>query len=185
VNSLAAIAVGSQLGISFDISRESLSRFRGADRRFQIKANANEILIIDDYAHHPSEIQATLNAARQGWNRRLVVVFQPHRYTRLHHLIDQFASCFDLADVLVLTDVYAAGEKPIPGVTIDRLASAMKREVLVHKELESLPQKVLSLAQSGDLVVFLGAGTITAVADRTVKLLMDQQTSENQKERKA
>jgi UDP-N-acetylmuramate--alanine ligase len=182
VNSLAAIAVASQLGISFDTSRESLSRFRGADRRFQLKANVNDILVVDDYAHHPSEIQATLGAARQGWNRRIVAIFQPHRYTRLHHLIDDFACCFDGADQLVLTEIYAAGEKAIPGATIDKLASSMKHpNVLLHKELETLPEKVLSLAKSGDILLFMGAGTITSVADRTAKLLIEQAGDESKK----
>jgi UDP-N-acetylmuramate--alanine ligase len=186
VNSMAAIAVASQLGVSFDTARDSLSRFRGADRRFQMKANARDILIVDDYAHHPSEIEATLNAARQGWNRRIVAVFQPHRYTRLHHLIDQFSCCFDIADLLVLTEVYAAGEKPIPGVNIEKLAASMKHQnVMLHKELDTLPEKVLSLAKPGDIVLFLGAGTITSIADRTAKLLMEQSKNENQKEPKA
>ena len=186
VNSMAAIAVASQLGVSFDTARDSLSRFRGADRRFQMKGIARDILIVDDYAHHPSEIEATLNAARQGWNRRIIAVFQPHRYTRLHHLIDQFARCFDIADLLVLTEVYAAGEKPIPGVTIEKLAGSMKHQnVMLHKELDNLPEKILSLAKPGDIVLFLGAGTITSVADRTAKLLMEQVTNENQEEPKA
>jgi UDP-N-acetylmuramate--alanine ligase len=186
VNSMAAIAVASQLGVSFDTARDSLSRFRGADRRFQMKANAKDILIVDDYAHHPSEIEATLNAARQGWNRRIIAVFQPHRYTRLHHLIDQFACCFDIADVLVLTEVYAAGEKPIPGVTIEKLAASMKhRNVMLHKELNTLSDKVLSLAKPGDIILFLGAGTITSIADRTAKQLIEQSKNENQEEPKA
>jgi UDP-N-acetylmuramate--alanine ligase len=186
VNSMAAIAVASQLGVSFDTARDSLSRFRGVDRRFQMKAYARDILIVDDYAHHPSEIEATLNAARQGWNRRIVAVFQPHRYTRLHHLSDQFSCCFDIADLLVLTEVYAAGEKPIPGVNIEKLAASMKHQnVMLHKELDTLPEKVLSLAKPGDIVLFLGAGTITSIADRTAKLLMEQSKNENQKEPKA
>ena len=182
VNSLAAIAVASQLGVSFDTARESLSRFRGADRRFQLKANVSDILVVDDYAHHPSEIQATLSAARQGWNRRIIAVFQPHRYTRLHHLIDGFASCFDGADQLVLTEVYAAGEKAIPGATIDKLAASMKHSnVLVHKELDSLPEMVLALSKPGDILLFMGAGTITSVADRTAKLLLERAGDENKK----
>ena len=182
VNSLAAIAVASQLGVSFDTSRKSLSRFHGADRRFQLKANAKNILVIDDYAHHPSEIQATLNAARQGWNRRIIAIFQPHRYTRLHHLIDEFTCCFDGADQVILTEIYAAGEKAIPGATIDKLAASMKHSnVLLHKELDTLPEKVLSVAKPGDILLFMGAGTITSVADRTAKLLMEQAGDENKK----
>jgi UDP-N-acetylmuramate--alanine ligase len=179
VNSMAAIAVASELGISFDTARESLGRFPGVDRRFQVRANFNNIMIIDDYAHHPSEICATLNAARQGWNRRLVVVFQPHRYTRLYHLFDGFKQCFEQADLLVLTDIYAAGEKPIPGVDVDKLAAAIRKpEVILHKDVESLPQKILSLAQPGDMVLFLGAGSITTAAEKTARLLLETEREE-------
>ncbi len=175
VNSLAAIAVASELGVSFDTARESLSHFRGVDRRFQLRAEANDILIIDDYAHHPSEIQATLTAARQGWNRRLIAVFQPHRYTRLHHLFNDFTHCFDKADILVLTDIYAAGEEPLRDVTIERLAKAMNHpNCVLYKDVTTLPEKVLSMAQPGDIVLFLGAGSITAAAEKTGKLLLEK-----------
>jgi UDP-N-acetylmuramate--alanine ligase len=175
VNSLAAIAVASELGVSFDTARESLSHFRGVDRRFQLRAEANEILIIDDYAHHPSEIQATLTAARQGWNRRLIAVFQPHRYTRLNHLFNEFTQCFDKADILVLTEIYPAGEEPIKDLTIERLAKAMKhKNCILHKDVSTLSEKVLSIAQPGDIVLFLGAGSITAAAEKTGKLLLEK-----------
>ncbi|HEY7160624.1 MAG TPA: cyanophycin synthetase, partial [Acidobacteriota bacterium] len=175
INSLAAIAVASELGVSFDTARESLSRFRGVDRRFQLRANANDILIIDDYAHHPSEIQATLTAARQGWNRRVIAAFQPHRYSRLFHLFDEFVKCFDKADVLVLTDIYAAGEQPIPGVNIEKLANAMKHpNFILHKDINTLHEKVLEIAQPGDIVLFLGAGTITGAAERAAKMLNEK-----------
>ena len=175
VNSLAAIAVASELGIAFDTARESLSRFRGADRRFQIKAHENDIMVVDDYAHHPSEILATLNAARAGWQRRIIAVFQPHRYTRMQHLMHEFATCFDQADQVILTDIYAAGEKPIDGVNIEKLLADMRHpNILLHKDLDTLPEKALSFAQPGDMVLFLGAGTITSIADRAAKLLADQ-----------
>ena len=178
VNSLAAIAVASELGVSFDTARESLSHFRGVDRRFQLRAEANDILIIDDYAHHPSEIQATLTAARQGWNRRLIAVFQPHRYTRLHHLFDEFTQCFDKADILMLTDIYPAGEEPLRDVTIERLAKAMKHpNCILHKDVTSVPEKVLSMVQPGDIVLFLGAGSITAAAEKTGKLLLEKHSA--------
>ncbi len=172
VNSLAAIAVASELGVSFDTARESLSHFRGVDRRFQLRANVNDILIIDDYAHHPSEIEAALTSARQGWNRRIVAVFQPHRYSRLHHLFDEFTKCFDKADVLVLTDIYPAGELPVPDVTIDRLAKAMKHpNFIVYNDIATLHEKVLELVQPGDIVLFLGAGSITGAAEKAAKML--------------
>lgn len=174
VNSLAAIAVASELGISFDTAREALAHFPGVDRRFQLRCQANDILIIDDYAHHPTEIEATLTAARQGWNRRIIAVFQPHRYTRLHHLFDGFSQCFRNADILLLTDIYPAGEKPIPGVSVDKLAKAIKGpQVILHKDLEALPEAILALAQPGDLVLFLGAGSITSVAEKTAKMLLE------------
>jgi UDP-N-acetylmuramate--alanine ligase len=174
LNSLAAIAVAAQLEISFDTARKSLARFHGVDRRFQVKCHANDILIIDDYAHHPSEIEVTLSAARTGWNRRIIAVFQPHRYTRLLHLMNDFAGCFKNADILVLTDVYPAGEKPIPGVETGQLAAKIKdQELIVHRELDSLPERILSIVKPGDMILFLGAGSITTVADRTVKMLLE------------
>jgi UDP-N-acetylmuramate--alanine ligase len=179
VNSLAAIAVAGELGISFDTARAALAGFHGVDRRFQLKCNVNDILVIDDYAHHPTEIAATIRAARAGWNRRIIAVFQPHRYSRLHHLMDGFAGCFEGADLLVLTEIYPAGEKPIPGATIDRLAERFKdKQIILHREIDTLPEKVLSLIAPGDLVLFLGAGSITAAADRTAKLLQEKVAQE-------
>jgi UDP-N-acetylmuramate--alanine ligase len=174
VNSLAAIAVASELGISFDTAREALAHFPGVDRRFQLRCQANDLLIIDDYAHHPTEIEATLTAARQGWNRRIIAVFQPHRYSRMQHLFDGFTKCFRNADILLLTDIYPAGEKPIPGVSVEKLAKAIEGpQVILHKDLEALPEAVLALAQPGDLVLFLGAGSITNVAEKTSKMLLE------------
>lgn len=174
VNSLAAIAVANELGVSFDVARSSLERFHGVDRRFQLKAEVNDILLIDDYAHHPTEIKTTLKAARDGWNRRIIAVFQPHRYTRLFHLFSEFAGCFENADVIVMTDIYAAGEKPIHDVSVERLANAIAgKEVILHKDIESLPERVLSIARPGDMVLFLGAGSITGAATRTAKLLQE------------
>jgi UDP-N-acetylmuramate--alanine ligase len=174
VNSLAGLAVASELGISFDTAREALAAFHGVDRRFQLKCDSNDILIVDDYAHHPTEIEATLKAARSGWNRRIIAVFQPHRYTRLQHLMDGFAGSFSESDALFLTDIYPAGEKPIPGVTAERLAEKISHsQFFLHKDLDTLPEKVLSFARPGDLILFLGAGSITSVADRTARLLQE------------
>lgn len=175
VNSLAAFAVAAELGISLDTARDSLSHFRGVDRRFQLRGNANDILVIDDYAHHPSEIEATIAAARQGWNRRIVAVFQPHRYTRLFHLLKDFAVCFKQADLLVLTDIYAAGEKPIEGVGVDQLAALIKKpQVILQKDIATLPERMLQIAKPGDMILFLGAGSITGAADRFAKLVASE-----------
>jgi UDP-N-acetylmuramate--alanine ligase len=174
VNSLAAFAVASELGISFDTAREGLAVFRGVDRRFQLKCEVNDILVVDDYAHHPTEIEATLKAARSGWNRRLIAVFQPHRYSRLQHLVNEFAGCFAQSDALFLTDIYPAGEKPIPGVTSELLAEKIAHpQFFYHKDLDTLPEKILSFARPGDLILFLGAGSITSVADRTAHMLQE------------
>lgn len=182
VNSLAAIAVASELGISFDTAREALAHFPGVDRRFQLRCEANDILIIDDYAHHPTEIEATLTAARQGWNRRIIAVFQPHRYTRLHHLFEGFSRCFVNADIVILTDIYPAGEKPIPGVSVDKLSKAITGpQVILHKDLEALPEAILALAEPGDLILFLGAGSITTVAEKTAKMLLENLAREKSK----
>lgn len=172
VNSLAAFAVAAELGISLDTARESLSRFHGVDRRFQLRGNANDVLVIDDYAHHPSEIEATIAAARQGWSRRIVAVFQPHRYTRLFHLMREFAVCFKQADQLVLTDIYPAGEKPIADVSIEKLAGVVANSnVIVHKDIATLPEKIMTIARPGDMILFLGAGSITGAADRFAKMM--------------
>ena len=180
VNSLAALAVAAELGVSFDTARESLSRFRGVDRRFQLRGQGNDILVIDDYAHHPSEIEATLTAARNGWNRRIIAVFQPHRYSRVYHLFREFVICFKQADQVVLTDIYPAGEQPIPEVTIEKLAGTLVHpDVVLHKEISTLPEKVMTLARPGDMVLFLGAGTITVAADRFAKMLMEHAEARN------
>jgi UDP-N-acetylmuramate--alanine ligase len=182
VNSLAAIAVASELGISFDTAREALGHFPGVDRRFQLRCEANDILIIDDYAHHPTEIEATLTAARQGWNRRIIAVFQPHRYTRTLHLFGGFTQCFRNADILLLTEIYPAGEKSIPGVSVEKLAKAITGpQVILHKDLDALPEAILALAQPGDLVLFLGAGSITSVAEKTAKMLLENLAREKGK----
>lgn len=176
VNSLAAVAVASELGIPFGTAKESLGKFRGVDRRFQLRGQVNDILVVDDYAHHPSEIEATLAAARQGWNRRIVAVFQPHRYSRLYHLFREFAVCFKQADCVILTDIYPAGEKPIPEVTIDKLAGVLVHSnVILHKDIGTLAEKVLEEAKPGDLILFLGAGSITGTSERFAKLLQEKE----------
>ena len=116
-NALAAAAVGLDLEVPFAVVQRALAGFTGVQRRFQVKGEVAGILVVDDYGHHPAEIRATLAAARQGFARRRVVVFQPHRYTRTFHLYDEFLTAFDDADVLIVTDIYPAGEPPIPGVT--------------------------------------------------------------------
>jgi UDP-N-acetylmuramate--alanine ligase len=178
-NSLAAIAVGFELEVSFDKIAEGLNSFTGAGRRFQAKGEVNDVLVVDDYGHHPTEVRATLAAAKLGsGGRRIVVLFQPHRYTRTHDLMQEFARSFNNADVLFITDIYAASEDPIEGVTSEALTNAIKR--FGHKEvnyiggLENAATLLRDYVQPGDLVLTLGAGTVNRVSDQLVGLLQEQ-----------
>ena len=178
-NSLAAIAVGFELEVSFEKIAEGLNSFTGAGRRFQAKGEVNGVLVVDDYGHHPTEVRATLAAAKLGsGGRRIVVLFQPHRYTRTHDLMQEFARSFNNADVLFITDIYAASEDPIEGVTSEALTNAIKR--FGHKEvnyiggLENAATLLRDYVQPGDLVLTLGAGTVNRVSDQLVGLLQAQ-----------
>jgi UDP-N-acetylmuramate--alanine ligase len=163
-NALAAIAVGMELDVPVDLIRKGLASFAGVERRFQLRGEKAGVMVVDDYGHHPSEIRATLSAAKQGWERRLVVLFQPHRYTRTRDLMDEFSHAFDQADVLFVTDIYAAGEAAIPDVTGEKLAQAVRAaghpSVTWVENKEQLADLVRPSLREGDLVVTLGAGDI-------------------------
>ncbi|MFN7928360.1 MAG: UDP-N-acetylmuramate--L-alanine ligase [Blastocatellia bacterium] len=163
-NALAAIAVGLDLELSFEIIASALETFRGAERRFQVKGErADNILVVDDYGHHPTEIRATLAAAKSS-GRRLIVLFQPHRYSRTAALREDFARSFYDADVVLLTDIYAASEEPIPGVTAQALAEDIERfghrNVRYIGSVEQGAQAIADVAQPNDLVLTLGAGSV-------------------------
>jgi UDP-N-acetylmuramate--alanine ligase len=170
LNALGAVTVALELGIPFERVAKAMAEFQGAERRFQKRGEARGVLVVDDYGHHPTEIAAVLAAATAGINRRIIAVFQPHRYSRTAQLLEEFGGAFQGADEIVLTDIYAAGEKPIPGITVEALADTLRRRaggrVHVVKALEELPGAVASLARPGDLVITLGAGSIGAVGDR-------------------
>jgi UDP-N-acetylmuramate--alanine ligase len=170
LNALAAVAVGLEVGVPFARIASALAEFRGAERRFEMRGEAGGVMVVDDYGHHPTEIAAVVAAARAGIDRRVVVVFQPHRYTRTNQLMHEFGAALGGADEVVLTDIYAAGERPIAGVTIEALAEAVRRTASrpVHlvKALDDLPAEVARLARRGDLVITLGAGSIGGVGDR-------------------
>ena len=173
-NALAAVAVGLEVGVPFERIAEALAGFRGAERRYQVRGCAAGVTIVDDYGHHPTEIAAVLRAARAGQPARLVAVFQPHRFTRTRDLLADFGPALALADTVVLTDIYGAGEPPIPGVTIEALAAEVRksvRDLHVVPRLDDLPPYVAAHAETGDLVVTLGAGSIGAVADRLLAAL--------------
>jgi UDP-N-acetylmuramate--alanine ligase len=172
-NALAAIGVGLELDLPFDWIASHLGQFRGADRRFQLKGQFDNILVIDDYGHHPAEIQATLLAARRGWERRIVVVFQPHRYSRAKALHDEFARSFQNCDVLLVTDIYPAGEAPLPGVSGESLMEAIRREghqdVTLVPDLQDVPAILEKKVRPGDLLITMGAGSVWKAGEEFLK----------------
>lgn len=174
-NALAAVAVGFEIGLDATQVADALGRFRGADRRFEFKGTAGGVTVIDDYGHHPTEIEAVVATARLQPQQRLVVLFQPHRYTRTMRLLDRFAAALARADVVVLTDIYAASETPIPGVTVEAVAEAIRRvsTVPVHvvKPLDEVAAAVARLVRQGDLVITLGAGSIGRAAEEILRRL--------------
>ena len=174
LNALAAVAVGMELGLSFDQVAAGLKEFRGAERRFDVRGEPNGILVVDDYGHHPTEIAAVLAAAR-SLGRRIVVAFQPHRYSRTASLIDAFGPALAGAAHILLTDIYPAGEEPIAGVTLETLGAAVRRSVTVPVDLvarlDDLIPAIAAVARRGDVVITLGAGSIGSVPDRLVAAL--------------
>ncbi len=181
LNSLAAVSVATELGVSDEAIKKALLEFSGIDRRFQVLGTVTTrnglVTFVDDYAHHPTEIAATIEAARESWpGNRLVVAFQPHRYTRTHALIDDFSEVLSGADVLLLTDIYSAGEEPITGADGRALARAVRSRGLVEpvfvEDLKELPNVLEGVIEADDVVLMLGAGNIGALA----KCLPDQLT---------
>jgi len=175
INALAALAVAHELEIPFAVARDALAEFGGIQRRFEICGEEAGVLVVSDYGHHPAEIRATIAAAREGFDRRLLVVFQPHRYSRTRDLFDEFLSAFDEADHLMLTEVYAAGEAPISGVSGEALFRAIKRrghvDVRFEAQQKKMVDKLLPQLRSGDLVLVLGAGSIHEVGAALVRAL--------------
>jgi UDP-N-acetylmuramate--alanine ligase len=164
-NALAAIAIGVELDVPADLIRKALAAFTGVERRFHLRGETNGIMIVDDYGHHPTEIKATLAAAKQGWpDRRLVVLFQPHRYTRTRDLLEEFSQAFRDADHVFVTEIYAASEAPIPGVSGGKLADAIRSvgrpPITFVEHKDRLVEDVLPQLKPGDLVLTLGAGDI-------------------------
>jgi UDP-N-acetylmuramate--alanine ligase len=174
-NALAAVAVGHELEIPFSRVAEALDGFTGIHRRFEIKGEPRGITIIDDYGHHPAEIQATIEAIHDSWKRPLVVIFQPHRFSRTQDVFDDFLTAFEGADRLVLTEIYAAGEDPIEGVTSEALYQGIKRRG--HMEVDFIPDKgqivkqLVGKLNPGDIVLTLGAGDVYKVGEALVEAL--------------
>jgi len=173
-NALATVAVSLELGVPFERVAAGLREFKGAERRFEVRGEPNGILVVDDYGHHPTEIAAVLAAART-LGRRIIVAFQPHRYTRTAQLMDAFGPALAGADRVVLTDIYPAGEDAIPGVTVDTLADAIRRAGVRHLDvvpkLDDVAGVVARHARPGDLVITLGAGSIGTLPERIIEAL--------------
>ncbi|MCW5959373.1 MAG: UDP-N-acetylmuramate--L-alanine ligase [Pyrinomonadaceae bacterium] len=175
-NALAATAVGLELDIPFEKIAESFKKFKNANRRFEFKGESRGIVVVDDYGHHPTEILATLAAAKNGsGGRRSVVVFQPHRYTRTQELMEDFARCFNNADALYILDIYAASEQPIEGVSAEVLTEKIKefghKNVQYIGEINDAAERVVKDLKEGDLVITLGAGSITGLSEEILEKL--------------
>ena len=164
-----------ELGIAFSDITRALGGFQGAERRFQRRGEANGVTLVEDYGHHPTEIAAVIAAAKTITSGRLIVAFQPHRFTRTHFLMDEFAHAFEGADVVMLTDIYSAGEDPIEGITLEVLARAIGKEfngeLYTVRSLSDIPQELARLAMPGDLIVLLGAGSIGSIAGAVLTAL--------------
>lgn len=179
-NALAAVAVGLELGIGFAHVKMGLEEFNGVERRFHIRGATRGVTVVDDYGHHPEEIKAVLKAAKTGFGSRLVVVFQPHRYSRTKDLFDGFLSSFNDAGVLVLTDVYPAGETPIEGFSGESLYKAIKghghKDVVYEPDLEKVPSRLAGIVSEGDMVMTLGAGSVWKAGLGLLEILGDKQS---------
>jgi len=163
-NALAVVAAARELGLTFDATMQALASFEGIHRRFEVKGEAGGVTVIDDYGHHPQEIKVTLRAAREAYGGRVIAIFQPHRFTRTRDLFDSFLEAFDDADLLILTEIYAAGEDPLEGIDGETLAEALKRrghaDVRFVREPQAIVEAVRPALRGGDIVVTLGAGNL-------------------------
>lgn len=178
-NALAAIAVGRELGIPFEKIKSGLERFSGVFRRFQLKHESDDVIVIDDYAHHPTEVHATIQGARKGWpDRRIVAVFQPHLYSRTQQMYKEFGLSFFDAEVLVITDIYPSREKPVEGVTGSLIAETATKyghkNVHYFKDKNELPELLNNLVKPGDIVITMGAGDIYRYGEKFVELLKER-----------
>lgn len=175
-NSLATVAVGLELDIKFEIIKEALMEFGGIQRRFEIKGEVNGIMVVDDYGHHPTEIRAVLKASKEVWKeKRIIVVFQPHRYTRTQYLLNEFFTAFNDSDELIITEIYSAGEEPIENIDAKLIYEGVKKyghkSVSYIKDQSEIVDFLMNIIQKGDLVLTLGAGNIWSVGDKLLSKL--------------
>ncbi|HEY9126397.1 MAG TPA: UDP-N-acetylmuramate--L-alanine ligase [Acidobacteriaceae bacterium] len=182
LNATAAVAISCQLEVPAELIREGLARFNGVDRRFQLKGKAGGVAVVDDYGHHPTEIQATLAAARECGYGRIHVIFQPHRYTRTRDLMAEFAGAFTLADTVAVLPIYAASEEPIEGVTAEALARRIRDAKAVYvPDFAGSVARVVELAEPGDLVMTLGAGSVSQLGPMVLDALVEKGKRELEK----
>ena len=175
LNSLASICVLREVGLSFEKIQKGFLNFKGVRRRFEVKAKKNDILLVDDYAHHPTEIKATLKAAKDFWDGRIIAVFQPHRYSRLKDCYEDFISSFDLADEIHIMDIYPAGEEPIEGIHAKSLVDDINKNAQSSSfyigDGRDIKAKLCSRLKKGDLVITLGAGNISKTSESILQHL--------------
>lgn len=175
LNALAALATGMEIGLTFEQASKGLAQFKGVRRRFELKGEKGGVRVFDDYGHHPTEIKATLAAARKAWNGRIVTCFQPHRYSRTQDCYEDFVKAFDDADVVYVADIYAAGEAPILGISAEKLAEDIRghghRSVEFVGDAKTAADRIAGKLQSGDLFLTLGAGNIYATGEQLLKVL--------------
>lgn len=174
-NAMASVAVGLDLGIPISTIFQALENYTGIGRRFELKKRVDSIMIIEDYAHHPTEIRATLETAKKGWGSRTIAVFQPHRYSRLSHLMKEFAPSFKRADILILTDIYPAGERPIKGVTgqalYQEIQESGQKDVYFVKDMKKIPALTAKIVLPDDMILVLGAGNINRIIPKIIEHL--------------
>jgi UDP-N-acetylmuramate--alanine ligase len=182
LNCLAVIAISDELAVPLDVVKEALATFRGVARRFTVVSEPRGVALVDDYGHHPEEVRVTLNAARHAYSKRVLVAFQPHRYTRTRALFQEFARAFDQADQVFVADIYAAGEAPLPGISSEALAQAIEshghRSVEYVAGREELAEKLALAAQPGDVVIALGAGDINRILSRVEEKILARASAE-------
>jgi UDP-N-acetylmuramate--alanine ligase len=173
-NSLVAVCIAKELGIKFSIIKKALESFYGVYRRFEVKYN-KEILVVDDYAHHPTETSVTLAGIRNGWNRRLIAVFQPHLYSRTKDFYQEFGRSFLNSDIFICTDIYPAREKPIEGINGELIAETARKfghkNVVYVPDKNDIPKKLLELKEDGDIIITMGAGDIWKYGEKFIELL--------------
>jgi UDP-N-acetylmuramate--alanine ligase len=186
-NAAAAAAVALYLNVATDLIRQGLANFAGVGRRFDVKGSVNDITVVDDYGHHPAEIRATLEAAKICKFNRLLVLFQPHRYTRTQHLWSEFLRTFNHADVLVLLDIYSAGESPVPGITSEELAKTIRdaghKNVFYYRSMQAAIEFLLREAKPGDAIMTIGAGNVNRASNELMVLLGSELRVEKKEKR--